>query len=42
MALAATAEMLFPRLGWWSRIDAVATLATLGWVGVDVLAFYFG
>ena len=42
MALSGAAEMIFPRLWPWRRIEAVATIAMLVWACVDVVAFYFG
>ncbi len=42
MALSGAAEMIFPRLWPWRRIEAVGTIAMLVWSGVDVVAFYFG
>ena len=42
MTLAAAGEILFPRFRWWKRLEGVATLATLAWAGIGVLAFYFG
>lgn len=42
MALSGAAEMIFPRLWPWRKIEAVGTIAMLVWSGVDVVAFYFG
>jgi len=42
MALSGAAEMLFPRLWQWRKIEAVATVVVMVWAGVDVVAFYFG